>query len=78
MSSVLRLSVTVTPNAKRSEVVARDGTNWKVRVAAKPIEGAANTAVIALVAAALNVPKSMVAIERGLHGRKKRVSVYLP
>ncbi|MDO8559693.1 MAG: DUF167 domain-containing protein [bacterium] len=78
MSSVLRLSVTVTPNAKRSEVVARDGTNWKIRVAAKPVEGAANTAVIALVAETLDVPKSMVVIVRGLRGRKKLVSVWQP
>jgi uncharacterized protein len=46
-----------------------------VRVAAPPVEGAANDAVIAFFAAALRVPRRAVQILSGERGRQKRVAV---
>jgi uncharacterized protein YggU (UPF0235/DUF167 family) len=44
-------------------------------ITAPPIEGAANRAVIEAVAKQLEVPKSMVRIRAGSHGRVKVVEV---
>jgi uncharacterized protein len=43
----------------------------KVRVRARPVEGEANAALIKLLAKALGVPKSTVAIQRGSQSRTK-------
>ncbi len=47
----------------------------KVRVRARPIEGEANEALIKLLAKALGVPKSAVAIQRGGQSRTKILAV---
>ncbi len=46
-----------------------------VRVAAPPVDGAANEALIRLLAAALDVPRSAVSIESGATARVKRVRI---
>lgn len=78
MPKTIVLIITVTPNARQSVIVSRDGTSWKVRVAAKPVEGAANAAVVALVAETLHLPKSLVTVTHGHRSRHKRVEVLLP
>jgi len=49
-----------------------------VRLAAKPIEGAANDALIELLADEFGVAKSCIQIKHGLRGRNKRVEVLTP
>jgi len=68
--------VRVQPRAPRSEIVGwrADGV-LSVRVAAPPVDGAANTAVAALLAGALGVRSSVVTIEQGGRGRDKLVRV---
>jgi uncharacterized protein (TIGR00251 family) len=70
------LRVRVQPRAGRSEIVGwrADGA-LGLRVAAPPVEGAANAAVAALLAGALGVPRSAVTIEHGARGRDKLVRV---
>ena len=46
----------------------------KVRVRARPVEGAANEALIKLLSKALGVPKSAVTIQRGGQSRTKMVT----
>ena len=46
-----------------------------VRVAAPPVEGAANDALIAFFADALGVPKRAIQIVSGDRGRLKRVAI---
>lgn len=75
-----RLTVRVTPRGGRDAV---DG--WtadeagrpvlKVRVSAAAAEGAANAAVIVLLAKALKVPKSAVRIASGDTARVKRLEI---
>ena len=68
-------SVRVTPRASSNAVGGeRDGA-LLVRVTAAPVEGAANAAVVALLAKALGVAPSSVRIERGAAARAKTVSV---
>jgi len=73
--NVLRFRVQVQPRARRAEFAGRYGDALKVHVKAPPVDGAANEAVIELVAAALAVPRRAVRIAHGLRGRNKLVEV---
>jgi hypothetical protein len=66
--------IQVKPKSSRNEVV-RTADGPLVRVTAPPVEGAANTAVIKTLAAALGIPKSRITITAGATGRLKRVSI---
>ena len=48
-----RISVTVSPGARRSELVGRHGDGWRARIAAPPERGRANEALCKLLAEAL-------------------------
>lgn len=71
----VRLQLRVQPRASRSEVVGLHGDAIRVRLAAPPVDGAANEALIALLADVLGVAKSAVRIRTGLTGRGKSVEV---
>jgi uncharacterized protein (TIGR00251 family) len=68
-------AIRVTPRASANAVGGeRDGA-LLVRVTAPPVEGKANDSVVALLAEALEVPRSAIRLERGAAARTKRVSV---
>ena len=74
------LHVRLTPGAAHDridgwDVDAEGRPVLKCRVRAKPIEGQANTALIALLAKALGVRKSDIGIARGDQSRTKAVEV---
>jgi uncharacterized protein (TIGR00251 family) len=69
------LTVRVVPRAAKSGVAGRRGDDWLVRLHAPPVEGAANAELIAVLAAALGVPKRAVTIVSGESSRQKRVQV---
>lgn len=71
-----RLAVRVTPGA-RSETITIIGTGVGVKVRAKPQEGAANTAVIQLVARAFDLAPSRVELLRGATSREKLLRIAL-
>jgi len=71
--SLLRLRVE--PRASRDEILGWRNDVLRVRVTAPPVEGAANAAVVALVARALRVAPSTVRVVRGERRRDKRVRV---
>ena len=75
MSESFRLSVHIQPGAQGTAIVGWVGNDLRVRVAAPPVDGKANEALIALLANALGVPKSSVRIQRGGSGRRKLVTV---
>jgi hypothetical protein len=75
MQAVTRLRLRVVPGAPRPGVVGRHGTAWKVRVAAAPERGAANDAVLALLAGALDVPRRGLTVVSGHTARDKIVEV---
>jgi uncharacterized protein YggU (UPF0235/DUF167 family) len=68
------LHILVKPKSPRNEVLRTDD-GLLVRVTAPPVEGAANAAVIKLLATALGLPQSRLAITAGSTGRLKRVTV---
>jgi uncharacterized protein len=70
-----RLRLRVVPGAAKPGVVGRYGDAWKVRVAAPPERGAANEAVVDLVARTLGVAPRTVRVVSGLASRDKIVEV---
>lgn len=69
-----RLAVRVTPGARSEGMTISDGT-LHVKVRAKPQDGAANDAVIKLVAHALSVAPSRVELLRGATSRDKQLRI---
>lgn len=70
-----RVEVTVSPGARRSELVGRHGAGWRVRIAAPPEGGRANRALVELLAEILGVRHDAVAIVAGQGSRRKVVEV---
>ena len=69
------LSVRVQPRASSDAILGwRDGS-LRVRVTVSPVEGEANLAVARLLARALRVAPSAVAVIHGARARDKRVRV---
>src|SRR5687768_418150 len=76
----IRLAVRVTPRAKRDAVgevtLGADGRPvLAVRLAAPPVEGAANKALIAFLAKTLGLPKGDIRIQSGETARVKLLHV---
>jgi uncharacterized protein (TIGR00251 family) len=76
----LRIAVRVTPRAKRSEIAglgadAEGRGLLLVRLAAPPVEGAANKALLRFIAEAAGVPRSAVKIVSGEMSRTKMVAI---
>jgi len=67
--------VRVVPRASRSGFAGEQDGALRVRIAAAPVEGAANEELVSVVARALRVPRSAVEITGGHHGRTKRIRV---
>lgn len=70
------LTLRITPRARKTEFagVLEDGI-LRVRVAAPPVEGKANTALLAFLAKVLDVRKNRIEIIAGARGLDKIVSV---
>lgn len=73
--SISSLEVWVQPRASKNEVVGLQGGAIKIRVAAPPVDGEANAALVRYLAKALGVPRSAVVVARGQTGRRKLVHV---
>ncbi len=64
----------MTPRAAR-ETLSFDGTTMHVRVTAPPVDGAANLAIITLLARRLRLPKTSISLVRGAGARDKLVAI---
>jgi uncharacterized protein (TIGR00251 family) len=71
----VRFAVRVSPRSSRSAIEGIHAAALKVRLSAPPVDGAANEALIVLLAHALGVPRRDVAIVRGLTSRNKVVDI---
>ena len=63
------------PRASRTELAGPHGGALRVRLTAPPVDGAANEALIRLLAQRLGVPRSAVRLDAGAAGRSKVVTV---
>lgn len=69
------LTLHIQPGAKKTEVVGLHGDALKLRLSAPPVDGKANDALIAFLAARLDIPKSRLALVSGQTSRRKCVAV---
>jgi uncharacterized protein (TIGR00251 family) len=75
MTSAARISIYVQPRASKTMVAGMHDGCVKVRLAAPPVDGAANAALIEFVAERLGLAKSRVRIVSGPTSRRKVVEV---
>ena len=71
----LTFSVYVQPRASKCAIVGVHQQALKIRLTAPPVEGAANKQCIEVLAKALGLPKSQLAIAGGHSHRLKQISV---
>jgi len=69
------LQLSVAPNAKRTEVDGLHDGALRVRLAAPPIDGRANEALVAWLAKSLGVARRDVELLRGESSRRKQVAI---
>ena len=71
-----RIQVRVAPRASRNAIEGWDAAGrLKVRLTAPPVEGAANTALLELLAEALGMAKSRLAVVQGMKARTKTIEI---
>lgn len=69
------LTLHVQPGAKRSEIAGLHGDALKIRLAAPPVEGRANEALLKFIAKLFDVPLRQVELKRGEQSRHKVILV---
>lgn len=70
-----RITLHIVPRAKTTEVAGLHGDAVRIRVAAPPADGAANTELVRFLAERLGVPRGKVRIVGGALGRRKVIEV---
>src|SRR5712671_4317674 len=71
----VRVTLKVRAGARRTEFAGRYGEAWKLHVAAPPVDGKANDAIIRFLAGLVRVPASSVRIVTGLSGTTKLAEI---
>ncbi len=69
------LSLHIQPGAKKTEIVGLHGEALKIRLAAPPVDGKANEALLSFLATTLGVARSQITLVSGQTGRAKRVRI---
>jgi uncharacterized protein (TIGR00251 family) len=75
MADSARINIYVQPRASKTVVAGMHDGCIKIRLAAPPVDGAANSALVEFVAKELGIAKSRVRITAGLTSRRKTVEV---
>ena len=73
--NTIELRLHIQPRAARSEIVGLHGEALKIRLAAPPVDGKANTMLTAFLAKLLGIHKSAVKLKSGRQSRKKRLLI---
>jgi uncharacterized protein len=71
----VELAVLVQPRASRTRVVGEHDGLLKIQLAAPPVEGEANAALVEFLGKLLGVPRRQVELVSGDASRRKRVTV---
>jgi uncharacterized protein len=73
--SVTRVCLYVQPGSSKTQIAGMHDGLTKVRVAAPPVDGAANQALVEFVAKRLGIPRSRVRVVSGLTSRRKVLEI---
>lgn len=71
----VEVAVLAQPRASRSRLVGEHDGRLKVQLAAPPVDGEANEALLELFSDVLEVPRRQLAIHSGQTGRRKAVKI---
>jgi uncharacterized protein len=71
----IRVEIYVQPRASKTEVAGMHDGRIKIRLAAPPVDGAANAQLVAFIASKLGVAKSQVRLAAGATGRRKVIEI---
>jgi uncharacterized protein (TIGR00251 family) len=71
----VRLRLYIQPRASRTELAGLHGEAIRIRLAAPPVDGAANEELVRFLARQLGVRQGDVSVVSGLAGRRKTVDV---
>ena len=71
----ITLTLHIQPGAKKTEFAGLHGDALKIRLAAPPVDGKANEALLKFVADTLKLPKSAVNLKSGQSSRRKVLEV---
>jgi uncharacterized protein (TIGR00251 family) len=72
---VITIDVRVIPRSRKTECAGFRDDVLVMRIAAPPVEGAANDALIGFFTSALRIPRRAVRIVSGDRGRQKRLAI---
>jgi len=71
----ITLTLHIQPGAKKTEFAGLHGDALKIRLAAPPVDGKANEALVKFIAETLKLPKSAVNLKSGQTSRRKVLEV---
>ena len=71
----ITLTLHIQPGAKKTELAGLHGEALKIRLAAPPVDGKANEALLRFVAERLQLPKSAVTLKSGQTSRHKVLEI---
>ncbi|HEX5356591.1 MAG TPA: DUF167 domain-containing protein [Aquabacterium sp.] len=66
------LDISVSPNARKTELVGWHDGALRIRLSAPPVDGAANDALRKWLSKELGIPQNQVELLRGASGRRKQ------
>lgn len=69
------ITVRVTPNASRTEVISRGPGEWKIKLAAAPVDGKADDELIDVLADEFDCAPSLITVVKGHTSRTKQVKI---
>jgi uncharacterized protein (TIGR00251 family) len=75
MSTPARIDVYVQPRASRTQIAGMHDGRLKIRLAAPPVDGAANAELVSFIAMRLGIAKSQVRVVAGQTSRRKVIEV---
>jgi uncharacterized protein (TIGR00251 family) len=69
------LTLHIQPGAKRTEVAGVYGNALKIKLAASPVEGKANAALLKFLSDSFDVPLNQITLKQGAKSRHKVIKV---
>ena len=72
----ITLTLHIQPGAKKTEFAGLHGDALKIRLAAPPVDGKANEALLRFLADALSLPKTAVTLKSGQASRRKVLEIH--